>query len=371
MINKQSQINRKNAGNKNKLNVFMVGPHQNCCGGISGVISQYIDGLLGDKVNLYLVVSYTQGKLLKNIAVFFVSLIGFILQVSFSSQAIVNLHVSKNSSFYRKFIFFLASKLLRKKVIVHLHSSEFDYFIKKNKINKFFSQYMFTHASAIIVLSQLWKEKLQEFINNENIHVIYNPIDLKPEAEPVLTDEIKILFLGRLAKKKGIYDLIECIKRHKNEFLKQQIKFTLAGDGDLEKFQKEVQNNNLGALVKIPGWLNEEKKLDTLKSSHILILPSWNEQMPMSILEGMSHGLAILATSTGGIPELVRHGTTGFLFKPGDIDQLGQYLLKLASERELIRTMGKESRSVICSTFERSIILKQLVNLYNHISKKI
>ncbi len=119
-------------------------------------------------------------------------------------------------------------------------------------------------------------------------------------------------------QKKGVYDIIEAAKRIENP----NVVINLYGDGELEIFEKLIQENNLQDKVKIKGWISGEQKNKAIKESDIYILPSYNEGLPMSILEAMACGLPVISTPIGGIAEAVKDGVNGYLIQPGDYEAL-------------------------------------------------
>ena len=166
-----------------------------------------------------------------------------------------------------------------------------------------------------------------------------------------------------------MYDLLEVIKRDKDYFSTRQITFVLAGNGELDKVQKIIKEHHLQDIVEVPGWISGSEKEAYYKDSHFLILPSYNEQMPMSILEAMSYGYPILASNVAGIPEMVEHGVNGLLFNPGDLDILDKYLRQLCDDESLRDTMGLNSKQLVLDKFETGLILEELVDIYKQIQK--
>ena len=97
----------------------------------------------------------------------------------------------------------------------------------------------------------------------------------------------------------------------------------MAGDGDIDRCKQIVEEKNLKSNILIVGWADFDKKLELLKRSSVLVLPSYNEGLPMAILEGMACGKAIISTTVGAIPEVVKE-ENGILIEPGDIKKLSE-----------------------------------------------
>jgi len=190
----------------------------------------------------------------------------------------------------------------------------------------------------------------------------HNPTVIK-ELNYNNSELVKILFLGRLGKRKGIYDLIDAAKHLKS----RNIEIDLFGDGNLEEFKKLIEDNNLQEKVKIMGWISGEKKDEVLRNSDIFILPSYSEGLPMSILEAMAVGLPVISTPVGGIPEAVEDGINGFLVKAGDCVELTKKIDLLADDRALREEMGEQGYRIAKEKFDIKIIIKNLQEIYDEL----
>jgi glycosyltransferase involved in cell wall biosynthesis len=121
------------------------------------------------------------------------------------------------------------------------------------------------------------------------------------------------------------------------------LRFVLAGSGPLEgrlkslagKLRIEGSVDFLGHRADIP---------DLLRSSTVLVRPSTLEGMPLTVLEAMASGIPVVATDVGGTPELVEHGVTGYLVKPGDARAVATAVLEIARDPDQAVSMGRTAR---------------------------
>jgi len=349
-----------------RQNVIMMGPDLDVRGGISFVVREYLQAGLDKKVNLFFIPSHKDGTILRKILVFLKAFCIFIFCLVQIRNPIIHLHVSKRGSFFRKFSFFLIAKVFHKRTIVHLHSSEFEEFRRGGKIVSFLVKFMFDKTDRVIVLTEGWKNIVQRFSSNKNVIILYNPVALKERIQRN-SNEVLILFLGRLCKEKGSYDLLHCIMLNKKYFIQNNVRFILAGDGDVENIQRIVREKGLEEVATVHDWISGDQKEMYLKDSDILILPSYSEQMPMSILEGMAFGLPVISTTVGGIPQMVEHGENGFLFGPGDIEAMTDALKQLYDNKGLREKMGNRSRGIVMKKFDSKIIVEKLINVYKEL----
>ena len=171
--------------------------------------------------------------------------------------------------------------------------------------------------------------------------------------------------MGRLGKRKGVYDILEAAKRIKSD----NIRFYLYGDGDIESFKRLILKYNLENKVFLLGWASGKDKEQVFKCADIYILPSYNEGLPVSVLEAISYGLPVISTPVGGIPEIVQDKVNGFLIEPGDYYSLAEKIEILANDKELRYKMGRESFRIAKEKFDIAIISLQLKNLYKELLK--
>lgn len=103
----------------------------------------------------------------------------------------------------------------------------------------------------------------------------------------------------------------------------------LAGDGPVQGYSQWVNEAQLGEQVIFAGWVKGKQKQELLQNARILLLPSRREGMPMSILEAMAYGEAVVSTRVGGIPEAMEEGGSGFLIEPDDEHSLYRTIRRL------------------------------------------
>jgi len=130
-----------------------------------------------------------------------------------------------------------------------------------------------------------------------------------------------------------------------------------------------INERGLKDYIKLLGWVEHENKTVLLENSDIFILPSYQEDLPMAILEAMSYGLPILSTNVAGIPSLVEHGYNGYLVEPGDIDDCVDKLTELINDSRLRQKFGENSLQIIKRRFEKSIVEKQIQEVYDSLSQ--
>lgn len=251
---------------------------------------------------------------------------------------IVHVHGASNASFRRKKIFINLAKMFGKKVVYHCHGAEFKRFADNNlqtvakTLNK---------CDCIIALSESWKRWFEETFHHKNVIVIKNVIPY-PCSHPIEHDKFTLIFLGRLGKRKGIYDLLDVLSEHKDEFA-GKIEFLFGGDGDVDEVLSIIKRNGIENIAKYQGWVDGSKKEKLLNIADAYILPSYNEGLPISILEAMSYSLPVISTRVGGIPEILENGENGYIMEPGDNEAIYHSVKQLLVDKDKTKMMGRKS----------------------------
>lgn len=260
----------------------------------------------------------------------------------FEDIAVVHIHGASNSSFWRKRIFIYTAKFLGKKVVYHIHGGGFMSFsmAHHNAVAK-----VLRKVDVVVALSRSWKQFFESEFHCSNVVIIPNIIsNPKFIARSISFDKVRVeaLFLGLLDRNKGIFNTLEMINQHQGE-LRGKFLLHIGGNGKTEEVRRLIAEYGIGDIVQFEGWVEGGKKVELLNRSDFYLLPSYNEGLPISILEAMSYRLPIVASPVGGIPEIVEEGVNGFLVQPGDNESLYRAISQLIENPNQRRIMGERS----------------------------
>ena len=181
------------------------------------------------------------GNKMVKLLVFFRAVFLFVWKLLWDRQIrIIHVHGASDASFWRKRIFILIAKAFKKRIIYHCHGAEFKRFASQHHHAV---QSLLKKCNSIIALSDSWKEWFQNTFDCKNVIVIKNIIP-EPKMEKGSKYQDKpdlctLLFLGRLGKRKGIYDLIDVIADNRSCY-EGRIKLWIGGDGESENVLKNV-----------------------------------------------------------------------------------------------------------------------------------
>lgn len=357
--------------NQNRKKVLIVGSHRSVNGGITSVINNFLDYDF-EKYDLEMLSTYIEGSSLNKTLYFFRALIDYCWKIINNKFDIVHIHMSYKGSFFRKLIIIIISKLFRKPVILHLHGSEFKIFYDTSfNIVKKLIRYVLKKSDVVITLGKEWEKIVHGIEPKANIKVFRNAVSIPDYKVEKDNKEFNIVFLGVIIKRKGIYELIEAINKLKEmDMLKEyNIKFLICGSGIEEKEIKDKVNSyKLNEYVKMMGWINEQTKIEILKKSQLLVLPSYNEGLPMAILEAMSYGIPVISTDVGSIAEVVNE-KNGVLIRPKSCDEIVRGIKFIINNIDNWDEYSKQAKRDIIENFnERSYFLK-FERLYDNMVK--
>lgn len=157
-------------------------------------------------------------------------------------------------------------------------------------------------------------------------------------------DEVRVLFVGALIRKKGVADLLAALARQASP----HVRLVAVGDGvDAPEFMSLADELGLADRVEWKGVLPHDDVAMMMRECDLLCLPSYTEGRPNVIVEAMASGLPVIATRVGGIPDMVHEGETALLHDPGDVEALSECLDTLAQEPALRSAMGRKARNFV------------------------
>lgn len=344
------------------MKVLMIGAGRSVRGGVSSVVNSYYDAGLDQMCELTYLPTMEDGSRLKKLLVAIKARVRF--EGLIKNSDILHVHMSADASFYRKAVFIRKAFKEKKKIIIHMHGSTFDLFYKErcNEKQKQEVRDIFSMADAVIALSEDWKEFLAKYIcAPDKIHVIYNAVKL-PDAYEKDYGSRKMLFLGILGQRKGTYDLIEILPEIFRKYPDAHIYF--GGDGEREAAERLCREKGIDRNVTFLGWVRGAEKERLLRECSIYVLPTYHEGMPMSILEAMSYGMAVVSTYAGGIPHLITDGENGLLVKAGDKVKISDALKRLMKNEEIRKQFGQRALEKIRNDFDVTEIVIKLLKLY-------
>lgn len=259
---------------------------------------------------------------------------------------LVHINLSISGSTYRKLIVASLCRTLGVPYVLHLHGGNYPKFwsLVGPRLSRSIHR-MFAGAARVLVLGETWRRFVAERAPDTaaRIVVIPNAVSKPTLARNGGGERVHILFLGRISDLKGVPQLGEALHRMASV---PGWRATIAGDGAVDQSRQKVREMGIADRVDLPGWVGSAAVADLIASADILVLPSFVENLPVSIIEGMASGLAVVATPVGAIEDIITDGETGLLVPPGDVDALTAALTRLVTDAGLRVRLGTAGMAV-------------------------
>ena len=178
------------------------------------------------------------------------------------------------------------------------------------------------------------------------------------DFEPSFSSGQHVLFVGRLSKEKGVLTLIRAVQD-------LDVLVRIVGSGPMrDTYEAYVKEHGI-LNVTFEGYQSGGALKELYRNAAFLVFPSeWYENAPMTILEAFAYGKPVVGSNIGGIPEMIREGQTGMLFKTGDHLDLREKIKCLLTEPSTAIRMGKLARARVESDYQAGRHYEQLVELY-------
>lgn len=226
----------------------------------------------------------------------------------------------------------LANIVLRKKLVIMIHGSDLNNYAQRNKLFTCLCRWILKKSDAIMAVSSSLVDKVKQvcpevrFVQEVCCGVNIQDIE-KAQAGivysrlPVTKDQKVILYIGDMRKEKGVLDLLTVTSKMKHK--KNELAFVFIGQGDLaDLIQQKIADEQLYSYVFYVGAVSHQEVFCWLRDAYSVVLPSYSEGKPVVLMEALSCGVPVIASSVGGIPEFVKDEENGLLIEPGDTEGL-------------------------------------------------
>ena len=354
--------------NRTDAKVLMVGPDLSLRGGIVSVVDGYLEAGLPEKCASFAFHGTGVGtNLLTKSLAFAKSLAEYKRIVG--DYDIVHLHISARGSYKRKAMMARIAKKAGKKVVLHEHSGEFARdFEAGDDAYRADVRRTFNGADRVIVLSQEWHDYFAKNVIEDaaKLVVLHNGVKIPPTACNPCSHQ-DVLFLGRLDANKSPDVLLRASRTVLAAIPAMRLVF--GGDGVLDGYKALAEELGIAERCEFLGWVCGDDKERLFERAGIYCLPSKNEAMPISVMEAMAHGLPVVATRVGGVPQLIDDGVNGLLMDVDDEQALSKLLMELASSPERRVELGAAARQKMIQGFSVEASIEQLLGIYEELFK--
>lgn len=275
----------------------------------------------------------------------------------------VHIHTSRKALFFKDVL--LACRIRKKcrgKIFMTIHVGDISTVFHNAYTQQFLIRIMNRSIDKVLFLSEFMRRQFVEAgLKESRSEVLYNFYNVRPttpEDKPV-NHKRRFLYLGSINREKGILELMAAFSEIDDDFHVDLCGFFLEEDIK-EPFLSSVAK--LGDKATYHGYVNKERKEELLRRADVLVLPSYREGLPISILEAMANSCAVITTPVGAIPELF-DGRNAVIIPPRNVEALKIAISLLIKDTGLLNLMKTTNYSA-SSVFNDTSHIKKLCRLY-------
>lgn len=259
----------------------------------------------------------------------------------------VHVNMAERLSLFRKSAVVVACRALGIPVVLHLHAAQLHHFYRKLPSPlQALTRWIFSLPATCLVLGG----EAQRFVSVElkvpldRVEIIINGVpepahDRRTAGEHPVQ---RVLFLGNLSERKGVSDLLQALSLP--GFDVSRLEVTLAGGGDISAYRATAVQLGINDFVRFAGWSNQQLVSQLMAQADVLVLPSYDEGLPLVILEALANGVAVVCTPVGEIPAVLSNGVTACFVQPGDAPGIAEGLQRVLNDPIFRQNLEKNGR---------------------------
>ncbi len=330
--------------------ILVVGPHLASQGGVAGYYS-FILPLLQESEKLqiiYLPIGLQNKGKLKSLKMLLNDLRRFNNLVKTNKPDLVFFNPAfELKNFIREGIMFLIARRNKAKTIVFFRGW-IQKFIQRYYLWASFFNLTFRKADAFIELAEHQRTQLKEWGVKSPIYLETTAVDMNLLHDFSLEKklqlyqdkkDVSILFLARVEKAKGIFELLEAFRGIKLKY--PNVRLTIAGDGGaMQEVRDYISEYRISDII-LTGFVRGEAKSELFKTHHIYCLPSYSEGMPNSVLEAMAFAMPVVTTPVGGLKDFFEVDKMGYFAEIKSSSTLLTHLTHLIERQDLMLEMAE------------------------------
>lgn len=348
------------------MRVLMVGVDRQTKGGMWTVAENYLqnEAFCRETELKYIPTSVT-GSVIKRCMFSAWALLRILVTLIFDKRDIVHVHMSERGSVYRKDMVMRLARRFGCRVVIHMHGAEFqDWYQALDEDKKAYVRGVLDRADKVIILGKYWEEFISGLVADPGkVQVVYNAVRV-PEENRYNKDAKNLLFLGAVCQRKGVYDLVQAMKLA-DEKLDEGVRLWIYGPDVDGKIRDVIKDAGMEHRAEYRGWLGPEKE-GVFAQTAVNVLPSYNEGLPMTILETMAYGIPNISTGVAAIPEAV-NDANGALVRPGDPEALARAIVELMDNAQGRKSKSEKAWADARAQFGLEGHMRQILEIYRNI----
>ena len=269
----------------------------------------------------------------------------------------VHVNMAERLSVLRKGALMVLCRAIGVPVVLHLHAAQLHQFYRSLPAPlRPLTRWIFSLPASVVVLGTASRAFVTDELRvpGSRVEILNNGVpdaaqrrDKAPAGSPR-----RVLFLGNLSERKGVSDLLQALAHPALQAASVEV--TLAGGGDVAGYETKAQALGIDRFVRFEGWVDQQRVAQLMARADVLVLPSYDEGLPLVILEALANGVAVVCTPVGEIPSVLHDGVDACFVSPGDVEGIAAGLHKVLLEPGLMEKLGRNGRALYEEQFSLS-----------------
>jgi glycosyltransferase involved in cell wall biosynthesis len=347
--------------------IVMLGAAPETRGAIASVVETYRAAGLFERWPIGYVATHGDGAPLDRLAIWRKAAAALAGEIAAQRKLVVHLHTTPRR-LWTDGVFLSAALLARAPVLLHLHGGGLDnLYDRAGTPGRAILPPFLDRAAYVGVNSEPLRSWIGKLTRRANVVMLPDPVVVPPSADANCVPNL-VLFLGRLEAASGVLDLVEAVASVRINI--PDVRLVCAGEGDRHAVERHAERLGIADAVKFTGWVGPSGKRALLESAAALALPSYQDGIPMSLLEAMAAGVPVIASRLGGVTDVVVDGLSGFLVAPGDKATLARTLRRVLLDRDLAARVGAAGRESVRRRHAPERTLQILEGIYRNLGAR-
>ncbi|CAN7186501.1 glycosyltransferase family 4 protein [Polaromonas sp. LjRoot131] len=266
----------------------------------------------------------------------------------------VHVNMAERLSLFRKGAVIAACRALGVPVVLHLHAAQLHHFYQSlPRPLRALTRWVFSLPASVVVLGSAARRFVIEELGvaPERVDIVINGVPEPTHARRVAGDSAmqRVLFVGNLSERKGVTDLLQALALPGLDTARLEV--TLAGGGDVEAYEAKARQLGIDSFARFAGWSDQQQVARLMARADVLVLPSYDEGLPLVILEALANGVAVVCSPVGEIPSVLSDGANALFVQPGDVAGIAAGLRRVLQDAELRAALERNGRALYEQTF--------------------
>ncbi|MEO8012547.1 glycosyltransferase family 4 protein [Polaromonas sp.] len=279
----------------------------------------------------------------------------------------VHVNMAERLSLFRKSTVVVICRALGIPVVLHLHAAQLPNFYRKLPGPlQGLTRWVFSLPETCLVLGG----EAHRFVTRE-LRVPGNRVEIVINGVPEPTHDRRnagdsplqrILFLGNLSERKGVSDLLQALALPGFDI--DRLEVTIAGGGDIAAYQATALELGIDGFICFAGWSDQPQVSKLMAQTDVLVLPSYDEGLPLVILEALANGVAVVCTPVGEISAVLSDGVNACFVQPGDAAGIAAGLQRVLNNPAFRQTLEKNGRRLYEERFSFNQFFIRLAGIH-------